>query len=313
MKIGLHIVNFDWPGGPGKIGSTLADIARTADEAGFYSLWVVDHFFQLGERYGSVHGPAHTNMLEGYGTMSYMAGLTRRIKLGLLVTCNLYREPGALVKTVTTLDVLSGGRAYLGIGAGWYEREARGLGLPIPPTWTERFERLEETMLITRQMWAGDTAPFHGKYYRLEEPICQPLPVTQPHPPILIGGEGEKKTLRLVAKYADACNFVFGAPVAEFGALNASYEKELLFLQRKLDVLRAHCEKVGRAFDEIEKTAATYILLRPDCQSPAEIVDVCGRAAELGFQHIMFIMPNVYEIEPLNVVGAEIIPQVRDL
>jgi len=309
MKIGIHIVRFDWPGNPANTGSTLAQIARTADQAGLYSLWVMDHFFQLGEAYGMAHGPVADPMLEGYTTIAYLAGVTERIKLGLLVTCGINRAPGLLLKTVTTIDVLSGGRAYLGIGAGWFEREAKGLGMPLP-SWKDRYERLEETLQILKQAWSGDAKPFCGKHYQLDELLVSPMPLSQPHPPILVGGEGEKKTLRIVAQYADACNFVFGSPLEEFGVLRHSYEEMFPVLRHKLDVLKNHCEAVGRPYEQIEKTAVTYILLRPDRQGPAEIIDLCGKMAEMGFEHLIFIMPNIHEIEPLRLLGEQVLPQI---
>jgi F420-dependent oxidoreductase-like protein len=231
MKIGLQILKFDWPGSPENTGEKLAEIAKTADENGFYSLSVMDHLFQLGTEFGTFHGPVEAAMLEGYSTMSYLAALTKRIKVELGVTCNLFREPGLLVKTVTTLDVLSGGRACLGIGSGWFEREAKGLGIPFPPL-KERFERLEETLQIAKHMWSGNVKPFEGKYYHLAEPINSPQPLSKPHPPIMIGGSGEKKTLRLVAKYGDACNFVLGTTLKEAGVLyiGENFEKNAEWL-----------------------------------------------------------------------------------
>src|ERR671933_1045713 len=205
MRIGLQIPRFTWPEGDGGIGPKLAEIGSTADEAGFASLWVMDHFFQIG-----VIGGPEEPMLEGYSALSYLAGVTERAKLGTLVTGVHYRYPGILVKTVTTLDVLSGGRAYLGIGAGWFEREAKGLGVPFP-TVSERFERLEETLQIARQMWSGEVAPYRGKHYHLAETLNSPQALTKPHPPIMIGGMGEKKTLRLVAQHPDPRNlFTYG-------------------------------------------------------------------------------------------------------
>jgi F420-dependent oxidoreductase-like protein len=186
-------------------------------------------------------GPADDPMLEAYSTLSYLAGVTKRARLGTLVTGVVYRHPGFLVKAATNLDVLSGGRAYLGIGAAWYEREAVGLGMPFPPV-SERFERLEETLQIAKRMWSGDRTPYEGKHYRLAEPISSPQPLSKPHPPILVGGMGEKKTLRLVAQYADACNLFTAIGVDE--------------VARKLDVLKRHCEDVGRPYDEIERTRA---------------------------------------------------------
>lgn len=314
MKIGLHITKFDWPGGAAQLGPTLGTIARTADEAGFYSLWVMDHFFQLGARFGPAHGPEDLFMLEAYSALSFMAGHTSRVKLGTLVTCNPCRHPGALLKAVTTLDVLSGGRAYLGLGAGWFEREATGLGFPLPVTWKERFDRLEETLQLAHHVWRDDPAPFLGKYYQLPEPLVRPQPLSRPRPPIIIGGDGEKRTLRLVAQYADACNFVVGSPLRDLpDGLRVSFEDGLAYLCAKLRVLEGHCQALGRPYAEIEKTMVTYIRLAPGNQSPAEIVDWCGRLAEAGFQHAIFIIMNLHEIEPLEVFGRKIIPQVQSL
>src|SRR5439155_17212196 len=218
MRLGLQIPDFTMPGGPPELGSALARIGRDADQAGYDSLWVMDHFFQIG-----VIGPPEREMLEGYTTLAYLAAGTSRVRLGTLVTGVQYRYPGILVKEVTTLDVLSGGRAVLGIGAGWNEQESRGLGTPFPSV-AERFERLEETLRIALQMWAGDETPFRGTHYTLERPLNSPQALTKPHPPILIGGGGERKTLRLAARYADACNF--------FGDTGAA--------KHKLEVLREH-------------------------------------------------------------------------
>ncbi len=312
MRFGLHIGKFDWPGSPINISEKLAEIARTADDMGFYSIWVMDHLFQLGTEFGIIHGPVETPMLEGYSTIAYLAGLTQRIKLGLMVTCNFFRNPGLLVKIASTIDVLSGGRSYLGIGAGWFEREARGLGIPFPPSWSERFERLEETLQIVHQMWAGNVEPFEGKYYQLAEPINSPQPLSKPHPPILIGGGGEKKTLRLVAKYADACNFVMGTTLKGAGRLMESRENGLDRLRRKLAILEKHCNDVGRSYSDIEKTVGTYIKLAPGAMDTPVVIKLCRELVKLGFQHILFNMPNVHEIEPIEIIGQEIIPQVAD-
>src|SRR5437660_7725795 len=232
MKLGLHVPDFTWPGGPARLRDTLAQIGKTADQGGFTSISVMDHFFQIG-----MIGPPEREMLEGYAALAFLAGHTTRAQLGTVVTGVVYRHPGVLVKTVTTLDVLSGGRAFLGLGAAWNEVESRGLGIPFPPL-GERFERLEETLQICRQMWSGDRTPYQGRHYRLEDALNSPQCLSQPHPPILIGGGGERKTLRLVARYADACN-LFPGPQ----------------LPHKLNVLRAHCEAEGRDYDAIEKTA----------------------------------------------------------
>ena len=295
MKIGLQVVQFDWPGSPANIGPRLAEIARTADEAGFASLWVMDHLFQMD---AAQIGLSPTDpMLDGYTALSYMAAATQRARLGTLVTGVVYRHPGHLVKIVSALDVLSGGRANLGIGAGWYEREALGLGLPFPPT-RERFERLDETLQIARQMWSGEVRPYHGKHYHLAEPVNHPMPLSKPHPPILIGGAGEKKTLRLVAQYADACNlFAYGGPAE---------------LARKLDVLKRHCEAVGRPYDEIERTALRQIQLGAGGMSASDLIALCRQLAGAGIQHVIFSMANVHEITPLEVIGREVIPAVAE-
>ena len=296
MKIGLQVPNFTWPGGPAGIAVQLAEIARAADAAGFYSLWVMDHFFQIGNRDRSTGlGPAEDEMLEGYSALSYMAGLTKKVKLGTLVTGVIYRHPGILVKTVTTLDVLSGGRAYLGIGAAWNERESLGLGIPFPPI-AERFRRLEETLQIAKQMWSENNGPYDGKYYQLKETLCIPQPLTKPHPPILIGGGGEQKTLRLVAQYADACNLF-----ARIGVDS---------LRVKLDVLRRHCDALGRDYNQIEKTCLDSIHLAPGKLDPAGVIARCRELSAAGIQHAIFNMPNVHEIQPLETFGREIIPAV---
>ena len=299
MKIGLQVPNFTWPGGPTNIATKLAEIATAADEAGFASLWVMDHFFQIGGRNPqSGLGPAEDEMLEGYSVLSYLAGITKKVKLGTMVTGVIYRYPGLLAKIVMTLDVLSRGRAYLGIGAAWNEREALGLGVPFPPV-AERFERLEEALQIVLQMWSGNRTPFHGKYYQLAETLNSPGPLTQPHPPILIGGSGEKKTLRLVAQYADASN-LFAAPDSEV-------------LRHKLVVLKAHCERLGRDYATIEKTTLGTAWLASGHMSATDVIAQCRLLSGLGIQQAIFNMPNVHEIAPLVTFGKEIIPAVAEL
>jgi F420-dependent oxidoreductase-like protein len=292
MRIGLQLPSFSWPGGASEIGARLAEIGRTADDAGFYSIWVMDHFFQIG-----VIGPPEEPMLEGYSALNYLAGVTKRAKLGTLVTGVIYRYPGILVKTATTLDVLSGGRAYLGIGAAWNEPESRGLGVPFPPL-KQRFEMLEEALQIAHQMWKDDRSPYDGKHYQLADPLNHPQPVSQPHPPIMIGGGGEQKTLRLVAQYADACNL--------FARMGSDV------LRQKLDILRGHCEAVGRPYDAIERTALNTVNLAGD-DTPASIIAQCRELAGLGLQHIIFNMPNAHDLAPLETFGREIIPAVADL
>ncbi|MFS2291848.1 MAG: LLM class F420-dependent oxidoreductase [Actinomadura sp.] len=262
MRIGLQISSFTFPGGPERIGPVFGRTAREADQAGLHSLWVMDHFFQIG----GVGAPEEP-MLEGYSALAFAAALTERISLGTMVTGVVYRHPGVLVKTVTTLDVLSGGRAWFGVGAAWFEEEARGLGVPFPPV-AERFERLEETLQIARRMWEGDESPFRGRHYTLDRPLNSPPALSRPHPPILVGGGGERKTLRLVAKYADACN-LFDGPE----------------LPRKLEVLREHCEREGRDYAEIEKTSLGRFDGTP---SVDEVVDAAGRLAESGVDHAIF-------------------------
>ena len=299
MKIGLQVPNFTWPGGSAGIASKLAEIAVAADEAKFSSLWVMDHFFQIGGRNPqSGLGPAEDEMLEGYSVLSYLAGITKNLKLGTLVTGVIYRHPGILAKTVTTLDVLSGGRAYLGIGAAWNEREALGLGVPFPPV-AERFERLEEALQIIHQMWSGQRTPYHSKHYQLTETLNSPQPLTKPHPPILIGGSGEKKTLRLVAQYADACNLFAGTGVEG--------------VRHKLDVLKQHCERLGRDYFTIEKTTLGTAWLAPGHMSAGDVIAQCRLLSDIGIQHAIFNMPNIHEITPLETFGKEIIPVVAAL
>src|SRR4051794_38842856 len=237
MDLDLHVWRFDWAGGPSAIGPAVGDLAQRAEAIGVRKLSFMDHFFQM-ERVAPPEDP----MLEGYTALGFVAGRTQRLRLRLLVTGVTYRHPGLLAKSVTTLDVLSGGRAELGIGAAWYEREHRGLGVPFPPL-AERFELLDETLQIAKQMWSGGAGPYRGKHFTLDEAMCRPLPVSRPHPPILVAGGGEKKTLRLVAKYADACNL--------FGDADA--------VRHKLDVLKRHCEEVGRDYAEIEKTSLATV------------------------------------------------------
>jgi F420-dependent oxidoreductase-like protein len=290
VKIGLQIPDFTWPGGPARLGADLATVARTADEAGFDFISVMDHFFQIG-----AVGPPTREMLEAYTTLGYLAGCTSRSTLVTLVTGAVYRHPGILAKIVTTLDVLSGGRAWLGIGAAWNEEESRGLGIPFPPV-AERFERLEEALQICLQMWRGDERPYTGKHYRLERPINSPQALSEPHPPIMIGGSGERKTLRFVARYAQACNLFPGPDLA-----------------RKLDVLRAHCETEGRDYDEIIKTCYFIFDVGEKGEKAAEVVDQLGALAELGFQGAIGAVARVWEVTPLEVIGSEVIPAVAGL
>jgi len=290
VKIGLQIPDFTTPDGPARLGADLATVARAADDAGFEFIAVMDHFFQIG-----AIGPPEREMLEAYTTLGYLAGCTSRAKLLTLVTGAVYRQPGMLAKIVTTLDVLSSGRAWLGIGAAWNEEESSGLGIPFPPV-AERFERMEETLQICLQMWSGDESPYRGRHYQLERPLNSPQALSVPHPPILIGGSGERKTLRLVARYAQACN-LFPTPD----------------LAHKLDVLRAHCDAEGRDYDEITKTC--YFIFDPGAkgEKTGEMIDRLGQLAEMGFQAAIGAVANVWDVTPLEIIGSEVIPAVAGL
>ncbi len=297
MRLGLQVPSFTWPNGQSQLGQTFGSIAERADKAGLYSMWVMDHFFQI-----RVAGPPENEMLEGYTALAFAAGHTSRIKLGTMVTGVTYRHPGLLVKTVTTLDVLSQGRAYLGIGAAWNEEEHRGLGVPFPST-GERFERLEETLQIALQMWAGDEKPYEGKYYHLERPLNSPQSVQRPHPPILIGGTGERKTLRLVAQYANACNL--------FARMGDDV------LKHKLEVLRDHCQSVGRPYEQIEKTTLDTLRLSRDgrdgTMTPSAAIDYFAHLAAMGIDQAIFNMPNVSDPAVFDLLGSEIVPQVEKI
>jgi F420-dependent oxidoreductase-like protein len=308
MLIGLQVPRFDWPGAPGNLGPLLSRIARTADEGGFASFWLMDHLFGLPE---AAWGPPEAPMLEGYAAIGYAAAATSRLRLGLLVTAVQYRHPGLLVKTVTTLDVLTGGRAYLGLGAGWYQREAAGLGLPFDGD-RERLDRLEETILIARQMWRGDTAPYAGRYYRLDEPMNQPGPASRPYPPILVGGEGERRTLRIAARYADATNFQLGTPLAGYPDwYRERYERRAGILRAKFDVLRGHCEQVGRQYDDIERTVLGSVGFGPGGMSVDQVVELCHELAELGVRQVIVNLPDVHRVTPVEILAEQVIPRVR--
>jgi F420-dependent oxidoreductase-like protein len=290
VRIGLQIPDFTHAGGAATMGADLATVARTADDAGFDFIALMDHFFQIG-----VVGPPENDMLEAYTTLGYLAACTSRARLLTLVTGVVYRHPGILGKMVTTLDVLSGGRAWLGIGAAWNEEESRGLGIPFPPV-AERFERLEETLQICLQMWRGDESPYQGRHYQLERPLNHPAALSTPHPPIMIGGGGERKTLRLVARYAQACNLFPGPD-----------------LGHKLDVLRAHCDAEGRDYDEIEKTCYFMYDVGRDGELANSVVDRLGALAELGFGAAIGSVANVWDVTPLEIIGSRVIPQVAGL
>ncbi|TYC21797.1 LLM class F420-dependent oxidoreductase [Micromonospora sp. MP36] len=272
MRLGLHYWNFSTPADPSEIAPVLTETARIAEQAGVSTFTVMDHYFQM-EFTTSAEEP----MLEAYTTLGYVAAKTERMALSALVTGVMYRHPGLLAKIVTTLDVLSGGRARLGIGASWYEREQRGLGVPVVPV-SERFERLGETLQICRQMWSDDNGPFDGKHYQLTETLCVPAPISRPHPPIMVGGSGEKKTLRLVARYADACN-LFGESRAQ--------------VAHKLDVLREHCAAEGRDYDRIEKTV---LVMRPPLADVDAFVAEVAEYATLGVTEVQ-TMPDRHPVE----------------
>ena len=282
MRISLSVTDFSWPGGPPTLGSDLARLARAAEDADLDVLWVSDHLLQAAP--GSAED---AEMLEAYTTLGFLAARTERIALGTMVTAATFRPPALLVKAVTTLDVLSGGRAWLGIGAGYHEEEARALDLPLPPV-RERFERLEDTLALALQMWAGDTAAFAGRHHRLERPVGSPRPLAQPHPPILIGGMGERRTLPLVARYGDACN-LFDIP--DGGAT----------VRHKLEVLARRCEEVGRPFDEIEKTLSSR--LAPE-ESPEAFAERCAAMRSWGIDHVVLITAGVWTDAELATLAA---------
>jgi F420-dependent oxidoreductase-like protein len=285
MDIGLQIPNYTWPNGAPALGVELFEVASTADRLGFSSIAVMDHFFQIRGV-----GPTENDMLEAYTTLGFLAAHTHRATLFTLVTGVHYRHPGLLAKAMTTLDVLSEGRSMLGIGAGWNEEESRGLGFPFPPV-AERFERLEETLRYCLQMWSDDDGPFNGKYYQAERLLNVPQSLSRPHPPIMIGGGGEKKTLRLVAKYAQACN-LFNTPD----------------LEHKLDVLKQHCETEGRDYDEITKTVYVTLDIGDKGEKQSQLIDELGRLNGLGFEMAIGAVPQVPRIEPLERIGLEVLP-----
>ncbi|MEW6225413.1 MAG: LLM class F420-dependent oxidoreductase [Chloroflexota bacterium] len=297
MKAGLQISSFTWPGGDAAIGPTLGRIVRDADDAGFDSIWVMDHLFQI-RGVGRPEEP----MLEGWTTLGFMAANSARARLGLMVGGIHYRLPGLWVKAATTLDVLSGGRAWLGIGAAWNQQESDGLGFPFPPL-GERFEMLEETLRIAHQMWSGEhgtEAAFAGRHYRAARLLNSPQSLTRPHPPIMIGGGGERKTLRLVAQYADACN-VFGGPEA---------------IHHKYEVLREHCAAIGRDPDEIERSVLQSVRLDlgdGNGESAGQVVDRFGELADAGAQHVIFSVRDVWRPEAMEALGRDVLPQLARL
>lgn len=298
MKFGLQVPSFSWPGGPAAIGPTLARVVRTADDVGFDSIWVMDHFFQIRGV-----GPTEEPMLEGMTTLGFIAANSSRASLGLMVGGVHYRLPGLWVKATTTLDVLSGGRAWLGIGAAWNEEESRGLGFPFPPL-GERFEMLEETLRIAHSMWQGERGSegsFEGRHYRAARLLNSPQSLSRPRPRIMIGGGGERKTLRLVAQFADATN-VFGDGPR---------------IAHKYAVLREHCEALGRSYDEIERSTLQSVSVGPGgsggTSAPSAIVDRFGELADAGAQHVIFSVRDVHDVSKLELIGREVLPQLRGL
>lgn len=292
MKVGLQLPSFTYPGGAPAIGPTLGEVSATAEEQGFASLWVMDHFFQVPESTG--WGGPEAPMLEAYTTLGYLAHATQRIRLGAMVGGAHFRAPAVVLKAVTTLDVLSGGRACFGIGAGWYRREADGLGLAFPEP-TERFQRLAELLRMAHHVWSGDRQPFHGRFTTMAEPILSPMPISRPHPPIMVGGGGERTTLRLVARYADACNILVPDP----GESRA-----------KLEILRRHCDDVGRDYGEIEKTALVEVDLRAGRMRSTDVVERIRAQAAEGIEHVIVNMPDVHDLRHLRAFGQRILPEV---
>jgi F420-dependent oxidoreductase-like protein len=290
---GPQLNSFDWSGGPGRFGRNLADIGTIAEEAGFDRIGVADHVWQH-----PIMGGPEAEEPECYSTLTFLAANTQRVKLTGMVSGVHFRHPAVLVKTVTTLDVLSGGRACFGVGSGHYEEETLGLGIPFPPQ-RERFEMLEETVQIALRMWngeRGDERPFEGKHYRLERPLNLPQSISRPHPPIMIAGDGERKTLRLVARYADACSLRPGPQVPG-----------------KLDVLRRHCEEEGRDYDSIEKTCAFAFDVGERGEKVEELIGQLRWLSEMGIETVIGFVPRVDRISPLEIIGREVIPAVANL
>jgi F420-dependent oxidoreductase-like protein len=299
MRLGLQVYSFTWPGGPEAIGPTLARVVRSADDAGFDSIWVMDHFWQIGAP-GSETEP----MLEGWTALGFMAAHTQRARLGLMVGGVHYRNPGLWVKAATTLDVLSGGRAWLGLGAGWNQAESVGLGFPFPEMKT-RFEMLEDTLQIAHQMFEGEPgseARFEGSQFTAERLLNVPQSISRPRVPIMIGGGGEQKTLRFVARYADASN-LFGDPDQ---------------LRHKYRVLAEHCEAVGRPFDEIERTTLQSVSLfgpnawRSSTESADQLVDRFGRLGDAGVQQVIVNTADVHNPDAVELLATEVMPQLAE-
>lgn len=293
MHIGLQIPSFKYPGGAAAIRPKLKEIVTTAEEAGFYSLWVMDHYYQIQGMFGEDYTDP---MLEAYTTLGYMAGLTEKAYLGVLVTGVIYRHPAVLMKMINTLDILAGGRTYFGIGAAWYENEAKGFGIPYPST-SERFEQLEDNLKLAKALWASDETAFEGKHVSAPAITNNPRPLSSPHPRIMIGGTGPNKTLRMVTQYADACN------IGEWvGKEN---------MQKALDTLKAHCEAMGRDYNSVEKTSLSTVHLSGG-DTVESVISRIEELAAMGFTHAIFNMPDVHKITPLETFAKEIIPAVAE-
>jgi F420-dependent oxidoreductase-like protein len=293
MRLGLQLNRWNWDPDVRTIAPKLREVVKLTEDVGYASISTMDHFFQIPGN-GAYDDP----MLEAYATLGFIAANTSRVQVGCVVTAATYRHPGVLVKQATTLDVLSGGRAFLGLGAGFYEREHLGLGIPFPST-GERMGRLYETLQIAHHMWGGEGGSFKGRYYQLEDALNIPAPIQQPHPPILIGGGGEQKTLRLVAKFADACNLFGQMPPAE--------------LQHKLDVLRGHCEREGRDYNQIEKTVQFQLDVTAGPSAVGPIVDRLGQLASMGFTRAIGGVKDLETLKPLETIGTHLIPQIEKL
>jgi len=298
MKFGLQVPSFTWPGGARELGPTLERVVRTADEVGFDSLWVMDHLFQIRGV-----GPAEDPMLEGWTALGFIGAHTKRARVGLMVGGIHYREPGIWVKAATTLDVLTGGRAWLGLGAGWNAEESHGLGFEFPPL-GERFEMLEETLQIAHQMFEGDLGSqgrHDGRHYRATRLLNSPQSISRPRVPIMIGGGGEQKTLRLVAQYGDACNVGWGNPES---------------IAHKLEVLRRHCEALGRPYEEIERSTLATVRVSRDggagTQTPDQLVERFGELGDVGVEHVLFSVRDVHETDKLELLGSTVLNQLRD-
>jgi F420-dependent oxidoreductase-like protein len=292
MQIGLHVPVFAWPGGPDALADHLASVARAAEAAGFGQITVMDHYFALAPDDGY-----RLPMLEAYTALGFIAGVTSRIRLGVQVTGVTYRYPGYLIKQVATLNVLSKGRAFFGIGAAWFEKEHHAFGIPFPPL-KERFERLEETLQLAHRAFRGDASPFHGKYYQLEEPLLSPVPVSKPRPMIQVGGSGERKTLRLVAQYGDACHINAPSPADA---------------RHKLAVLRTHCETFGRDEREIEKIGGFRPTINQDGSNIDEVIAGIEALGEVGFEMITMALPDVYNLKAIELFGDKVIPRIAPI